>query len=64
MSQHATSIKTQKQRDEGKESDVTFSHQVGHDVMVAFHVFPHADDLQGGGAKVNVNATGSQCAAR
>lgn len=44
--------------------DVTFSHQVGHDVMVAFHVFPHADDLQGGGAKVNVNATGSQRAAR
>lgn len=47
-----------------KELDVTFSHQVGHDVMVAFHVFPHADDLQGGGAKVNVNATGSQCAGR
>lgn len=54
----------QAQRDEGNELDATFSHQVGHDVMVAFHVFPHAHDLQGGGAKVNVNATGSQCAVR
>lgn len=39
---------------------VIFSHQVGHDVMVAFHVFPDADDLQGGGAQLSVNLSGLQ----
>lgn len=41
-------------------SSVIFSHQVGHDVMVAFDVFPDADNLQGGGAELNVNLTGLQ----
>lgn len=38
----------------------SLSHQVGHDVMVAFDVFPNADDLQGGGAQLSVNLTGLQ----
>lgn len=36
------------------------SHQVGHDVMVAFDMFPDTDNLQGGGAELNVNLTGLQ----
>lgn len=43
-----------------KPSEVTFSHQVGHDVMVAFDMFPDTDNLQGGGAELNVNLTGLQ----
>lgn len=39
---------------------VIFSHQVGHDVMVAFDMFPDADNLRGGGAELNVNPTGLQ----
>lgn len=36
------------------------THQVGHDVMVAFDMFPDTDDLRGGGAEINVNLTGLQ----
>lgn len=31
---------------DSNQTDWGASHQVGHDVVVAFHVFPHADNLR------------------
>lgn len=48
------------------QTDWLASHQVGHDVMVAFHVFPHADNLQEAREEeknktnLNINANGYQ----
>lgn len=56
----AMSQKKEANQQTSNASEAMFSHQVGHDVMVAFDMFPHADNLQGGGAELSVNPTGLQ----
>lgn len=45
---------------QGPWQEVSVPHQIGHDVMVAFDVFPDADNLQEGRAELIVNLTGLQ----